>query len=335
MSFRAMVVIRPSFLGLGPAKRHLISWRQVVRAGWLVLTGIIWALASLPAVCVAVETEATPGTNTFPTVPEVLGGQTFKSYAEQDIYFLRSIHDRYHDHWSDLLEANLTLNDFVVSPEKQLRFVNELGEAMRGRNDLPACTNLALITSDPTFYANTNVSRPEIIAAAAKALIRIGPAGRQALVSTFTQSHYRIDPASLEVLADAIGEERPDDPRLVTALAATAFDFSTTNGAFYPHCAMVAVKNVLWLTNGPAAVQAHLKIEECLNNPGRFQSIVDGIAAAQAKELSANLAAVEPEVKARLAALATSPGGYRDDLSELENRIKKALMELGRNNGTN
>ena len=280
--------------------------------------------------CPAAESEITATTNSFPTVPEVLGGHTFENYTEQDIFFLRSIHDRYHDHWIDLLEANLTLSDFVLAPAKQLRFVNELGEAMRGRNDPEACLRLALITGDPAFYANTNVSRPEILKAAAQALIKIGPAGRQALASTFTVDHYRSDPASLEVLADAVGEERPDDPEFRTALAAVAFSFCTTNGAFYPHCVAGAVKNLLGLTNGLAAVQTHLKIEEVLANPGLFQAVVEGVAGAQASGLSTNLTSLQVDVRKKLTALSNSPGGYRDELQELDDGISRTCVSLGK-----
>ena len=296
----------------------------------LVLSGLIFMPCLFSAKAQAVEPTQPAVTNTFPTVPEVLGGMTFENRTEQDIFFLRAIHDRYASHWPDLIAANVTLNDFVLSPEKLLRFVNELGEAMRGRDDPASVTNLAQIVCDPAFYANTNVNRPEILQAATRALIKLGPDGQKLLASAFTEDHYRSDPASLEVLADAIGGERPGDPEFVAVLTATVFNFNTTNGAFYPRCATTAVKNLLRLDGGPAAVQAHLKIEEVLNNPALFQSVVDGIAGAHASGLSANLAALQAPVRTKLAALAGSPGGYRDDLQELDGRLGRSLANFGK-----
>jgi hypothetical protein len=301
-----------------------------ISAHSLVLGGLILAAFGVPRDCPADEPNPGDATNTFPTVPEVLGGRTFENFTEQDIFFLQAIHDRYRSHWTDLLAANLTLSDYVLSPGKQLRFVNELGEAMRGRNDLAACTNLAQLVCDPAFYANTNVSRPEILRATAQALIKIGPDGRKALASSFTENHYRSDPASLEVLADAIGAERPGDPEFVTVLSATAFKFSTTTGAFYPRCAAAATKNLLCLSDGSAAVRAHLRMEEVLGNPGLFQAVVEGMAGAHASELSTNLISLQVEVRKKLAALPNSPGGYRDDLQELDVCIGRALAGLGK-----
>jgi hypothetical protein len=266
-------------------------------------------------------------------VAEVIGGRTFDTRTDEDIYFLQAIHDRYAPHWPDLVEANFTVNDYVLSPDKMLRFINELGEAMRGRDDPAACTNLAMITGDATFYANTNVYHPEILQAAARALIKLGPAGRKALAATFTESHYRGDPGSLEDLADAIGGERPAGSEFTGALAATAFEFGTSSGAIYPRCITAAVKDLLYLAEGPDAVRAHLKIEEVLANPGRFQAVVDGIAAADAKALSTNLVALQIKVRARLADSTLLPGGYRDDLQELEVRIERTLAGFGKPKG--
>jgi hypothetical protein len=294
----------------------------------LVLGGLVFLPCLSSAKAQATEPSQPETTNTFPTVPEVLGGRTFENRTEQDIFFLQAIHDRYASHWTDLLTANITLNDFVLSPDKLLRFVNELAEAMRGRNDPAACTNLAQVVCDPAFYANTNVNRPELLQAAARALIKIGPDGRKALASAFTESHYRSDPASLEVLADAIGGERQGDPEFVAVLTATVFSFRTTNDAFYPRCATAAVQSLLCLDGGLSAVRAHLKIEDVLDNPGLFQSVMDGIAGAQASDLSTNLADLRATVQIKLAALAGSPGGYRDDLQELEVRIGRTLASF-------
>jgi hypothetical protein len=304
--------------------RKASAWWQRFAGGLILLL-----LAIIPPDAVANEPDAV-ATNAFPTVPEVLGGATFENATEQDVYFLRAIHDRYQSHWEDLLTANITLNDYVLSPQKLLRFVNELGQAMSGRNDPAACTNLARIVCDPSFYASTNASHPEVLQAAAQALIKIGPAGRKALASAFTEEHYRTDPASLEVLADVIGDERPGDPEFVKNLAATAFIFNTTNGAFYPHCVTVAAKNLLYLTNGPSPVREHLKVDEVLGNPDVFQAVVEGIAAAKATELSTNLAVLQAGVQSKLAALAATPGPYRDELQKLEGQIERTLADFGK-----
>jgi len=279
----------------------------------------------------AAEPDSADVTNTFPSVAEVIGGRTFENLTEEDIFFLRAIHDHYSDHWSDLLEANIIVNDYVLSPAKFQRFVDELGEAMRGQNDPDACKNLALITGNEEFYGGNNAYRPEIFQAAARALIKIGPDGRKALARAFTESHYRENPASLADLAEAIGEARLPEPEFIRALAATAFDFSTTNGAIYPHCTTSAVKNLLCLEGGPAAVREHARLEKIFDNPGRFQSVVDGIAAAHASELTTNLVAIQAGVRARLAALANSPGGYKDDLHELEARLERTLANFEEN----
>ena len=311
----------------------MISFSNLRRGRALARTLAVLSLLLCPFIflpdCLADEPDSV-ATNRFPSVPEVLGGKTFENTTDQDIYFLQSIHDRYASYWPDLLGANITLTDYTLAPEKLLRFVNELGEAMRDRNDATACTNLAPITGDPSFYANATVSRPEIIKAAALALIKIGPDGRKALASAFSVDHYCTDPASLENLADAIGEEHPADAQLVRALTATAFDFTTTNGSFYPHCITAAVKNLLFLNGGPPAVQAHLKEAEMFDNPGRFQAVVDGIAAAHASQLATNLASIQPKIEARLVDLANSPGGYRDDLRDLNRRIKQTLADFGK-----
>jgi hypothetical protein len=290
---------------------------------------ILWA-ATLSLNCPADETDMADVTNTFPSVAEVIGGKTFDTFTDQDIYFMQAIHDRYREHWTDLLQANLTLNDYVLSPDKLLKFVNELGEAMRDRNDAPACINLAPIIDDPAFYASPTDYRSDINQAVARALIKIGPAGRKVVASAFDESHYNNNSTSLEDLADVVGEAKPTDPEFVRALAATAFELNTTNGAFYPRCTTAAVKNLLLLDGGPAAVQAHLKTGELLGNPGRFQAIVDGIAAVHASELATNMTAVQPEIHAKLMTLLNSRDGYWDDLVGLDTRIRGTLAGFGK-----
>ena len=186
----------------------------MIRTCGLAVTGLILWTASFPWNCAADEPNQDAGTNRFPSAAEVLGSQTFDNSTEQNIYFLRAIRDRYNSRWSDLLDANISLQEYILSPEKLERFVDELGDAMRDRNDSVACSNLVLIAGDPAFYADTNNYHVEILQAAARALIKIGPAGRKALASCFTETHYRTDSGSLEDLSDVIGEERPATRRL-------------------------------------------------------------------------------------------------------------------------
>jgi len=281
-------------------------------------------------VCEAAELKPGFDTNSFPSLAEVFQGRTFENEFERDIYFLRSVRERYPSHWAGLLEANISVEEYVRAPAKLLRFIDELGSAMAGMNDLTASTNLALVTSDETFYANTNAYHPEILRAAAQALIKIGPNGRKALASSFTERHYRLDSESLEELANIIGGERPPGAELAIGLEATAFDFSTTNGGVYPHCTMIAVKNLLRLPDGSSRVRVRLKVDEAFNNPGRFQSIIDGIEAARATELSTNLVDLGTNLTSKLATLTNSPGAYRDDLQELDRRIHKTIKLLER-----
>jgi len=287
-----------------------------------VVVAMLWLVVFLPN-GLAGQSSADDATSLFPNVAEVIGSRTFDTLTDEYIYFMQAIHDRYHDHWANLLEANITLNDYTLAPEKMQRFVDELGEAMRDRNDPDAISYLAPVINDPSFYAGSNVYHAEILQSAAKALIKIGPDGRKALAGAFTEVHYRTDSGSLEDLADVVGTEKPAGPEFVNALSATAFDFSTANGAYYSRCTTTAVKSLLNLPSGPVAVQEHLKTDEIFDNPGRFEAVMDGIAGAQCSELKTNLMTIEVDVLARLATLTNTPGGYRDDLQELEMRIHK------------
>lgn len=288
----------------------------------------IFSLAVISRFCLA-DDSAQP-TNSFPTPSEVFQGRQFANKTERDLFFLRAIHDHYPLQWPALLDANITVQDYVQSPDKLLRFVNELGITLRDRDDSAASASLSLITSNKDFYANTNAYHPEILQAAAEALIGFGPNGRKALAGSFNQEHYRDDSESLENLAKIIGRKRPDDPELAKALAETAFDFSTGNGGTYPRCTTEMVKNLLCLPDGPAAVRAHLKTEKVVGDPARFQAVIDGISAAHAVDLSTNLTAVEPGIKTKLSTLTNSPGTYRDDLQELENRIQKTVSTINK-----
>lgn len=268
-------------------------------------------------------------TNSFPTPADVFQGRQFANKLERDVFFLRAIHDHYSDKWPDLLEANITMDDYVRSPDKLLRFVNELAIAMRDRDDPAACTNLARVISDADFFANTNAYHPEILQASAQALIQIGPNGRKALAAAFTQDHYRTDPGSLEDVAKVISSEKPADPELAGALAAAAFDFSTAGGGTYPRCTSEVVKDLLSLPDGVATITPQLTTNAIIHDPARFQAVIDGIAAARKTELTTNLATLNSSVAAKLATLTNSPGDYRNDLQDVHNRIEKTLATFG------
>jgi hypothetical protein len=267
-------------------------------------------------------------TNSFPDLNEVLQGRTFESAFDRDVFFLRRVRSDYPAYWAPLLGANIDVTDYVLAPEKMLRFVEELGIAVAGTDDVAAVTNLARIASNSIFYANTNGYRPRIVRAAAEALVRAGPVGREALAGAFNEGHYRADPISLEDLADAIGESGVADVNLTAALAAAAFALSTTNGGCYPRCTRAATRNLLRLPGGVALVRNHLNAKEVLNDPGRFQDVVDGILAARAAELSADLDTISIAIAEKLKALSNYPGAYRDDLAELQTRIRRASRQL-------
>lgn len=268
-------------------------------------------------------------TNSFPSPADVFQGRQFANKLERDVFFLRSIHDHYSDQWPALLEANITVDDYIRSPDKLLRFIDELALAMRDRDDPSACANLARVISDKDFFANTNGYQPQIQQAAAKALIQIGPRGRKALAASFSQDHYRTDCESLEDVAKTLSSERPSDPELAHALAAAAFDFSTAGGGTYPRCTSEMVKDLLALSNGVAAVRPRLTTNDVIHDPARFQAVIDGIAAAHSTELATNLAILHSSVSAKLATLTNSPGDYRTDLQDLQSRIKKTLAAFG------
>jgi hypothetical protein len=264
-------------------------------------------------------------TNSFPALADVFQGRQFANKLERDVFFLRAIHDRYPDQWPALLEANITVDDYVQSPDKLLRFINELAIAMRDRDDSASCSNLARVFSDRDFFADTNAYRPELLQASARALMQIGPAGRKALAAAFNQDHYRADPGSLEDLAKVISKERPADAELARALATTAFDFNTAGGGTYPRCTTEMVKDLLSLPDGAATIKPYLTTNGTIHDPARFQAVIDGIAAAHNAELATSLAALNSSVSAKLATLTNSPGDYRNDLLDLHSRIENTL----------
>src|SRR5215831_15971169 len=134
------------------------------------LFALIVCLAIIAPHCPA-NAAAVDGTNSFPSPNEIFQGRAFTNKFERDVFFLRKIRESYPMHWAPLLEANVTIADYVVAPDKLLRFVEELGAATANTDDATAVTNLAAINADPEFYANTNASRPEIDSAAALALM--------------------------------------------------------------------------------------------------------------------------------------------------------------------
>jgi hypothetical protein len=275
-----------------------------------------------------ISAPAATGKSPFPQVSEVLQGRQFATRFDREVFFLRRVRESYPAHWSPLLGANIIVNDYVQAPDKLLRFVQALGAAAAATDDRAASTNLAAITSDPVFYANTNAYRPEILRAAASALIEIGPSGRRALAHSFTEHHYRVDAESLAEIAEVVGKSGVSDSRLASALAATAFTFTATNGGFYPRCTEQAVRNLLRLPEGATASAVHLNAKEVLDDPGRFQAVVDGVAAARAVVLATNLVVLDHEVAAKLSSLTNSPGLYRDELSSLQVRIRQTVSQF-------
>jgi hypothetical protein len=266
-------------------------------------------------------------TNSFPDVNQVLGGRGFANKFDRDVFFLQRIRTNYPAYWPALLSANIVVKDYVEAPDKLLRFIEELGAAVSGTDDLAASTNLAAIASDPGFYANTNGYHPEILRAAASTLIKIGPIGRQELAAAFTQGHYRNDPESLEELAGVIGQAAVPDPKLAAALADTAFTFTVTNGGFYPKCTTTAARNLLKLQDGTSHVRPHLSAKEVLADPGRFEAVIGGIDAAHAVQLRTNLVELADAVVAKLKTLPGSGGPYRDDLLALQLRLRQAVEQ--------
>jgi hypothetical protein len=261
--------------------------------------------------------------NPFPEVNEVFEGRVFTNAFEREVFFLKRIREDYATHWPALLSANITINDYVVAPGKLLRFIEALGTAIAGTDDLVAATNLAVITADPSFYANSDAYRPEILRAAALVLIQIGPKGRRALADSFNENHYRMDPGSLEVLAEAISKSPVADSRLNAALAGAAFTFTTTNGGSFPKCTREATRSLLAMPDGPLAVAAHLNIKEVFADPGRYQAVIDGVRPADRVALRTNLVELEKAAVTKLGILTNSPGPYREELSGLHARLRQ------------
>ena len=299
---------------------------------------VVWAFApGRKASCAEQERGSSSSqteSSSFPDPKEVFEGRAFRNNFDRDVFFIRKIRENYLVHWPSLLEANIDVKSYVVTPDKLLRFIEGLAAAIAGTDDLAAITNLAAITSDPIFYANTNAYRPEILRAAASTLIKIGPRGRMALANSFSETHYRTDSASLEVLAEAISKAGVADSGLNAALATTAFTLTATNGGSYPRCTKEITRNLLRLPEGIAAIQTHLNSKEIFKDPGRFVPTIEAIAEARAIGLTTNLIEVQTEVTVKLKALAEHPGPYVDDLSELQAHIGKAVAQLRKHQAT-
>ena len=272
-------------------------------------------------------------TNSFPDPATILAGKAFTNTFDREVYFLKSVCESYPSQWAPLLKANLLVTDYVVDPGKLQRFVQEVGKATAGTDDLVAATNLAVIVSDAAFYANTNAFRPEILGTTAKTLIEIGPNGRRALAAAFNEGHYRVSPESLEVLAQAVELSGSTDPKLLAVLAATAFSFSASNGGNYPSCTRTAVVALLHLPGGIEAVRHHLNEKEIFDDPVRFQDVVESIISAKASGLQPDLIRLENATKARLellkaSASSASAAPYLEELEKLRARLDRATSIL-------
>jgi hypothetical protein len=267
-------------------------------------------------------------TNSFPDAKEILRGHIFRTKFDRDVYFLRNIRQEHSEFWPSLLKENIVVKDYVQSPDKLLQFVLELTVVVERTDDSSAITNLMAITSDSAFYANTNAYHPEILRAAGTALAKTGPKARKALADAFNEEHYRTDPVSLSILAETIGKTGISDPYLCGALAATAFTLTTTNGGSYPGCTKDATFNLLSFPDGPSLVRRYLTRTQLFKDPGRFQAIIDGIVAAKPVGLVTNLMELGAIVDEKLGTLPSKPDPYRDDLLDLQVRIKRAIEQL-------
>ncbi|HZR17626.1 MAG TPA: hypothetical protein VFE51_09895 [Verrucomicrobiae bacterium] len=268
-------------------------------------------------------------TDQFPSAQEVLDGRAFQNPREREIFFLQQIRQKYAQHWPALLTANISAADYEAAPDKLLRFVEELAAVTAGTDDPIAITNLAAIICSPVFYANTNAYRPEILRAAARAMVELGAKGRKALADAFSEEHYRTDPVTLELLAGVIGASGISDTDLNAALAAAAFTLTATNGGSYPNCTTETTRVLAQSPDGIARVAQHLKSTDVFKDPGRFQAVVDGIVAARASGLRLNLFNLSDKVASKLRELDAHRGPYYDDLAELQTRLISALATLG------
>ena len=307
-------------LFLQNAKKRIVAAQSTLS----VVLGVLWLATSLLAPGKAAGGE----TNSFPDLNEVFQGRAFTNEFDRDVFFLRQVRERYPAYWPSLLAANVTPGNYVVDPPKLRRFVNELGAAAAGTDDAAAVASLSAVISNPDFY--TNASQPEVQEAVVSSLGKIGPGGVRALADVFSQTHYRTDPErASKAVADAIGkagisDANVDRRRWRRRLA----PLTASNGGSYPRGTRTAVKNLLGLTNGAAALRPHLNTNEVFLDPGRFQPVVDGIAEARADSLTTNLEELMVGVKVKLARQSPGANPYRDDLADLQKRLAETIERL-------
>jgi len=299
-----------------------------MRKSALRLFGVIACLFCFGADAASERDAAVTNATSFPDPNQVLQGRVFENKFDRDVFFLRRIQKDYPAHWPALLAANITPEEYTHSPQKLLRFVEQLGAAMEDVDDSVAITNLAPVVSSPVYYANTNGYYPEILRAAALSLIKLGPRGRQALANAFSVDHYRQDSPSLETLAQAIGSAGSTDAALNTALAVTVFQHTASNGGSYPRCTRELTRLLLGLPRGVEIVRTNLVPKAALEDPARFDAVVEGVAAARAANLLTNLTEILQAADGKLAALSAHPSPYVDELLALKKRLQEALVLL-------
>ena len=95
-------------------------------------------------------------TNSFPNVSDIFQGRVFANRFDRDVFFLKTIRERYPAQWAPLLGANIQESDYVLAPDKMQKFVEALGTAVADTDDYVAVTNLVIITSEPSYYAKTS-----------------------------------------------------------------------------------------------------------------------------------------------------------------------------------
>src|SRR5262245_14266989 len=90
----------------------------------LIVAAVVWALLCPANAAELVRSPAQSGVNgknSFPKPNEIFQGRSFTNKSERDVFFLRTIRQSYPAHWAPLLEANITVTDFVLAPDKLLR----------------------------------------------------------------------------------------------------------------------------------------------------------------------------------------------------------------------
>jgi len=265
---------------------------------------------------------AEAGPEAFPEITEVLQGRIFDTKFDRDVVFLRRIREDFHRHWADFLEANLTEKEFVQVPDKMAKFLEKLAKSTAGTDDATTAEKLAVLVTDPVFYANTNAYRPDLLTAAARTLIGLGPKGCQAFAGTFSLAHYRTDPVSLELFAEVAGKSGTGDPKVQAGLAAVAFTFATERGGSFPRCTRVAVRQLLALPGGVEVVRPFMHAPAAMEDPGRFRDIVVGIVAARVPGLKGELEGIARQAVAKLAAMPPGASAYRDEVTGLRSALE-------------